>query len=111
VRHLSARPVGRAVAACLLHQRSSLDGRAAASAGARDRGANKRAPTGAWNTILSMQPDSRTPYVQAIFAAIAIHSLEFVRLEDMARGPEAVARARHRGRLDRAAAAQLLGDR
>jgi FMN-dependent NADH-azoreductase len=40
-----------------------------------------------------MQPDFLTPYLQAIFATIGIYSLEFVRLEGMARGPEAVAHA------------------
>lgn len=57
-----------------------------------------------------MQPDFLTPCLQAIFKTIGIHSLEFVRLEGMPRGTEAVARARRRGRLDRAAA-QLLDDR
>jgi FMN-dependent NADH-azoreductase len=40
-----------------------------------------------------MQPDFLTPYLQAIFETIGIKSVEFVRLEGMARGPEAVARA------------------
>jgi FMN-dependent NADH-azoreductase len=40
-----------------------------------------------------MQPDFLTPYLQAIFETIGIHSLEFIRLEGMARGSEAVARA------------------
>jgi FMN-dependent NADH-azoreductase len=40
-----------------------------------------------------MQPDFLTPYLQVIFATIGIRSVEFVRLEGMARGPEAVARA------------------
>jgi hypothetical protein len=40
-----------------------------------------------------MQPHFLTPYLQTIFESIGIHSLEFVRLEGTARGPEAVARA------------------
>lgn len=40
------------------------------------------------------QPDFLTPYLAAIFATIGIHSIEFLRLEGLARGPEAVARAR-----------------
>jgi FMN-dependent NADH-azoreductase len=57
-------------------------------------------------------PISMTRYLPAIFATIGIHSLEYVRLEGMARGPEAVARG-----FDAADAwierrlAQLLGDR
>jgi FMN-dependent NADH-azoreductase len=58
-----------------------------------------------------MQSDFPTPCLQAIFETIGIRSLEFVRLEGVARGPEAVTRARCRGRLDQAAVAQLLGDR
>jgi FMN-dependent NADH-azoreductase len=39
------------------------------------------------------QPDFLTPYLRAIFATIGIASVEFVRLEGLSRGPEAVARA------------------
>lgn len=42
------------------------------------------------------QPDFLTPYLSAIFATIGIHSVEFLRLEGLARGPEAVARAQDR---------------
>jgi FMN-dependent NADH-azoreductase len=46
---------------------------------------------------LPAQPDFLTPYLAAIFAIIGIRSVEFLRLEGLARGPEDVARA-----LDRA---------
>ena len=39
------------------------------------------------------QPDFLTPYLHAIFHTIGIDTIEFVRLEGLARGPEAVARA------------------
>ncbi|HJU15751.1 MAG TPA: NAD(P)H-dependent oxidoreductase [Stellaceae bacterium] len=39
------------------------------------------------------QPDFLTPYLRAIFATIGIHSVDFLRLEGVTRGPEAVARA------------------
>jgi len=39
------------------------------------------------------QPDFLTPYLSAIFATIGIRSVEFLRLEGLARGPDAVARA------------------
>ena len=39
------------------------------------------------------QPDFLTPYLRAIFETIGIRSAEFLRLEGLARGPEAVARA------------------
>jgi len=39
------------------------------------------------------QPDFLTPYLRAIFATIGIRTVEFIRLEGMSRGPEAVARA------------------
>ena len=39
------------------------------------------------------QPDFLTPYLRAIFATIGIHSLEFIRLEGLSRGPDAVAHA------------------
>jgi FMN-dependent NADH-azoreductase len=39
------------------------------------------------------QPDFLTPYLAAIFATIGIPSVSFLRLEGLARGPEAVARA------------------
>ena len=43
------------------------------------------------------QPDFLTPYLRAIFATIGIHTVEFLSLEGLGRGSEAVARA-----LDRA---------
>jgi FMN-dependent NADH-azoreductase len=43
------------------------------------------------------QPDFLTPYLRAIFMTIGIRSIDFLRLEGLSRGPEAVARA-----LDRA---------
>jgi FMN-dependent NADH-azoreductase len=43
------------------------------------------------------QPDFLTPYLRAIFTTIGIRSLEFIRLEGLSRGPDAVALA-----LDRA---------
>lgn len=43
------------------------------------------------------QPDFLMPYLRAIFATIGIRSVEFLPLEGLSRGPEAVARA-----LDRA---------
>lgn len=39
------------------------------------------------------QPDFLTPYLRAIFETIGIRTVEFVRLEGLSRGPEAVARA------------------
>jgi hypothetical protein len=36
-----------------------------------------------------MQPDFLTPCLQAIFGTVGIHSLEFVRLDGMGRGPAA----------------------
>jgi FMN-dependent NADH-azoreductase len=39
------------------------------------------------------QPDFLTPYLRAIFTTIGISSVEFLRLEGLSRGPEAVARA------------------
>jgi FMN-dependent NADH-azoreductase len=45
------------------------------------------------------QPDFLAPYLRAIFETIGIHTVEFLRLEGVSRGPEAVARA-----LDRAGA-------
>jgi FMN-dependent NADH-azoreductase len=40
-----------------------------------------------------MQPDFLTPYLQAIFETIGIRSVQFIRLEGMTRGPEAIARS------------------
>lgn len=53
------------------------------------------------------QPDFLTPYLRAIFATIGIHRAEFLRLEGMSRGPDAVALA-----LDRASVRieQILGE-
>jgi FMN-dependent NADH-azoreductase len=39
------------------------------------------------------QPDFLTPYLRSIFETIGIGTVEFVQLEGLARGPEAVARA------------------
>jgi len=39
------------------------------------------------------QPDFLTPYLRTVFETIGIHSVEFLRLEGLARGPEAVVRA------------------
>ena len=39
------------------------------------------------------QPDFLTPYLRAVFETIGIRSVEFLRLEGLARGPEAVTRA------------------
>ena len=38
------------------------------------------------------QPDFLTPYLRAVFETIGINAVEFLRLEGLARGPEAVAR-------------------
>jgi FMN-dependent NADH-azoreductase len=59
----------------------------------RDRPVVVASAHGGYISIPPMQPDFLTPYLQTIFETIGIHSLEFVRLEGMARGPEAVARA------------------
>ncbi|MBV8778708.1 MAG: NAD(P)H-dependent oxidoreductase [Alphaproteobacteria bacterium] len=48
---------------------------------------------GGYVTIPPIQPDFLTDYVRTIFATIGIPSVEFLRLEGMSRGPEAVARA------------------
>jgi FMN-dependent NADH-azoreductase len=48
---------------------------------------------GGYVTIAPVQPDFLTDYVRTIFATIGISSVEFVRLEGMSRGQEAVARA------------------
>lgn len=39
------------------------------------------------------QPDFLTPYLRAIFATIGIHTVDFLRLEGVSRGPDAVARS------------------
>jgi FMN-dependent NADH-azoreductase len=39
------------------------------------------------------QPDFLTPYLRAVFETIGIRSVEFLHLEGLTRGPEAVARA------------------
>ena len=44
------------------------------------------------------QPDFLTPYLRAIFATIGIHQVEFLHLEGLSRGPDAVARALDRAR-------------
>jgi len=48
---------------------------------------------GGYVTVPPIQPDFLTPYLQTVFDTIGIPSVEFVRLEGMSRGPEAVARA------------------
>jgi FMN-dependent NADH-azoreductase len=48
---------------------------------------------GGYVTIPPVQPDHLTDYVRTIFETIGIPSVEFLRLEGMSRGPEAVARA------------------
>jgi len=49
--------------------------------------------------ISPAQPDFLTPYLRAIFATIGIHQVEFLQLEGLSRGPDAVARALdHAGR-------------
>jgi FMN-dependent NADH-azoreductase len=48
---------------------------------------------GGYVTIPPIQPDHLTDYVRTIFETIGMPSVEFVRLEGMSRGPEAVARS------------------
>jgi FMN-dependent NADH-azoreductase len=48
---------------------------------------------GGYVTIPPVQPDFLTDYVRTVFETIGVPSVEFVRLEGMSRGPEAVARA------------------
>jgi FMN-dependent NADH-azoreductase len=48
---------------------------------------------GGYITTPPHQPDFLTPYLRAIFETIGIASVEFLQLEGMARGPDAVARA------------------
>jgi FMN-dependent NADH-azoreductase len=48
---------------------------------------------GGYVTIPPTQPDFLTDYVRIVFETIGISSVEFLRLEGMSRGPEAVARA------------------
>jgi FMN-dependent NADH-azoreductase len=48
---------------------------------------------GGYVTIPPVQPDHLTGYVRTIFETIGIPSVEFLRLEGMSRGPDAVARA------------------
>jgi FMN-dependent NADH-azoreductase len=59
----------------------------------RDRPVVVASAHGGYVSCSPMQPDFLTPYLQAIFETMGIKSVEFVRLEGMARGPEAVARA------------------
>lgn len=51
------------------------------------------------------QPDFLTPYLRAILGCIGLNQVEFLRLEGLARGPEAVERAltQARATIDRAA--------
>lgn len=48
---------------------------------------------GGYVTMPPIQPDFLTDYVRTIFETIGIPTVEFLRLEGMSRGPEAVARA------------------
>ena len=48
---------------------------------------------GGYVTMPPIQPDFLTDYVRTIFETVGIPSVEFLRLEGMGRGPEAVARA------------------
>jgi FMN-dependent NADH-azoreductase len=48
---------------------------------------------GGYVTTPPIQPDFLTDYVRTVLETIGIPSVEFVRLEGMSRGPEAVARA------------------
>ena len=48
---------------------------------------------GGYVTTPPVQPDFLTDYVRTVFETIGIPSVEFLRLEGMSRGPEAVARA------------------
>jgi FMN-dependent NADH-azoreductase len=59
----------------------------------RDRPVIVASAHGGYVSTPPMQPDFLTPYLQVIFETIGIGSVEFVRLEGMARGPEAAARA------------------
>jgi len=57
------------------------------------------------NDTPSGQPDFLTPYLRAILGCIGLSQVEFLRLEGLARGPEAVehALAQARATIDRAA--------
>jgi FMN-dependent NADH-azoreductase len=59
----------------------------------RDRPVIVASAHGGYISVPPTQPDFLTPYLRAIFETIGIKSVEFVRLEGMARGPEAVAQA------------------
>lgn len=59
----------------------------------RDRPVIVVSAHGGYVTRPPVQPDFLTPYLQAVFETIGIPSAEFLRLEGMSRGPEAVARA------------------
>ena len=59
----------------------------------RDRPVIIASAHGGYVSTPPMQPDFLTPYMQTIFATIGIASVAFVRLEGMARGPEAAAQA------------------
>lgn len=58
----------------------------------RDRPLIVASAHGGYVTTHPAQPDFLTPYLRAIFETIGIPSVEFVRLEGVTRGPEAVAR-------------------
>jgi FMN-dependent NADH-azoreductase len=70
--------------------RSTLEGKIGML---RDRPTIVVSAHGGFVTIPPTQPDFLTDYVRTIFETIGIPSVEFVRLEGMSRGPEAVARA------------------
>ncbi|HVC52427.1 MAG TPA: NAD(P)H-dependent oxidoreductase [Stellaceae bacterium] len=59
----------------------------------RDRPSIVASAHGGFVSTPPIQPDFLTDYLQVIFTTIGIPSVEFVRLEGMSRGPEAVARA------------------
>jgi len=59
----------------------------------RDRPLIVASAHGGHVTTPPIQPDFLTDYLRTIFETIGIPSVEFVRLEGMSRGPEAVARA------------------
>ena len=70
--------------------RSTLEGKLGLL---RDRPLIVVSAHGGYVTTAPQQPDFLSPYLRAIFETIGISTVEFVRLEGMSRGPEAVARA------------------
>ena len=59
----------------------------------RDRPVIVASAHGGYVSTPPVQPDFMTAYLETVFATIGIPSVAFVRLEGMARGPEAEARA------------------